>query len=497
MKTKNVVRSLQMSVALLASMAIGGSCTAAPAPTVTTTYQGSWENFPNPERGFYKSIEPIITSENPLVEEPSPPLQLSELQQLRNEGISTVRKYYFLAEFRDKPISQSFIDYISNDFKTARKAGVKVIVRFTYNWLGGGPDASKDRILAHLDQLKPVLRSNYDAIAYMEAGFIGYWGEWHHSTNKLEDTAAGKITDDAKKIFLKILSVLPKERMVTIRYLRYKKQIFGDKTLTLAEAFNGSDGARTGHHNDAFRSTQNDWGTFTYNNPQVIEQEKDWLNLDTKYVVQGGEPATPATDPPEWDDCPGALKDFARMHWSGMTVNANGNTSTPVYQGWKEQGCWREIQRRFGYRFRLLDSQLLSKVKPGSTFSMSFRVINDGWASPYNPRLLEVVLRHRETGQQYYLPVAEAVRLWGAGETKTIDIAGGIPTDMPSGEYDILLNLPDPARRLYRRPEYSIRFANQNVWESQTGYNSLLRSVIVDSNTEGTTYSGNQFFKPR
>ena len=68
---------------------------------------------------------------------------------------------------------------------------------------------------------------------------------------------------------------------------------------------------------------------------------------------------------------------------------------------------------------------------------------------------------------------------------------------MPNGEYQVLLNLPDPTTSLHNRPEYSIRLANQDVWEASTGYNSLLQKVIVDSNAEGGEYSGNQFFRSR
>lgn len=310
------------------------------------------KTFPTFERGFYKSIEPIIESTDPLVEKPGSPLELSDLQKLRSENLSTIRRYYLLSEFRDKPISQSFLDMISNDLKTARLAGVKMIVRFTYNWLGGGADAPANRILSHLDQLKPILQANYDVIAYMEAGFIGNWGEWHHSTNKLINPENGYITSDANKIFFKILSVLPKERMVALRYHFHKKELFNtSNTLTPAEAYNGSDQARTGHHNDSFRADIDDGGTYANTNPDDVDQEKAWLNLDTQWVVQGGEPSKPATDPSQYDDCPGALGDFARMHWSGMTVNANGGTSDPVYQGWREQGCIDEIKRRWATVF--------------------------------------------------------------------------------------------------------------------------------------------------
>ena len=167
--------------------------------------------------------------------------------------------------------------------------------------------------------------------------------------------------------------------MVALRTHGYKQELFNNQnSLTSAEAFNTSDRARTGYHNDAFRSTLYDWGTYSYGNRDVMEQE----------------------NPPEWDDCPGALSDFACMHWSGMSMNQPD--SGPLYQQWRDQGCMGEIQRRLGYRFRLIDSNIPDKVKPAGTFSMSFRVVNDGWASPYNPRNLEVVLRNKNTGKQYW-----------------------------------------------------------------------------------------------
>ncbi len=482
---------IKLSLALLMTMTIAGSCTAATNPTtVKTQYQNSSENFANPERGFYKPFDPEVY-------DPNSPLQLSDMQQARKDGMSTIRRYYLLENFRDKPISQSYLDMVAKDFETSRKAGVKMVIRFVYNWLGGGPDAPKDIILSHLDQLKPVLQANYDVIAYMEAGFIGKWGEWHSSSNNLVDSWSRDVTEDAKKILFKILSVLPKERMVAIRYSKQKKQIFNNNDpLTAAEAFNGSDRARVGHDNAGFRAGIDDAGTYDSADPTYIDQQKAWLNSDTKYVVQGGEPAW-ASDPPEYDDCAGALSDFARMHWSGMNIHQADAAAEPLYQGWKDQGCMEEIKQRLGYRFRLVSSYIPDSVKPASTFSMSFKVANDGWASPYNPRNLEVILRNRQTGKEYYMPVPEAVRMWMPDTSNKVNIVGGIPSNMPPGEYQVLLNLPDPTSRLYNRPEYSIRLANQNVWEASTGYNSLLRTVVVEPNAGGDTYSGTQFFKPR
>ena len=48
-----------------------------------------------------------------------------------------------------------------------------------------------------------------------------------------------------------------------------------------------------------------------------------------------------------------------------------------------------------------------------------------------------------------------------------------LPANLPAGDYDLLLHLPDAASGLSSRPEYAIRLANQNTWEASTGYNNL------------------------
>jgi hypothetical protein len=54
-----------------------------------------------------------------------------------------------------------------------------------------------------------------------------------------------------------------------------------------------------------------------------------------------------------------------------------------------------------------------------------------------------------------------------------------LPTTITAGEYDLFLNLPDPEPTLNSNPAYSIRLANQDVWEEATGYNSLMTSINI------------------
>jgi hypothetical protein len=91
-----------------------------------------------------------------------------------------------------------------------------------------------------------VLAANADVIAVLQAGLIGAWGEWHTSTNGL-DTPENKQT-----ILLALLDALPASRMTQIRTPNAKGDIFGASALGDAEGFDGSNKARTGHHNDCF-----------------------------------------------------------------------------------------------------------------------------------------------------------------------------------------------------------------------------------------------------
>lgn len=120
---------------------------------------------------------------------------------------------WVLSEFRDRPISPDMLDRIRADFATARTSGIKVVGRFEYNFGPiGAPDAPLDLVLTHIEQLRSVVRENSDVLAFMEAGFIGTWGEWHHSTNGL--------LEHTREIVAKLLDVLSPDRMLALRHPR-------------------------------------------------------------------------------------------------------------------------------------------------------------------------------------------------------------------------------------------------------------------------------------
>ena len=61
-------------------------------------------------------------------------------------------------------------------------------------------------------------------------------------------------------------------------------------------------------------------------------------------------------------------------------------------------------------------------------------------------------------------------RFWFTDVMQTIEVSF-VPKK--AGEYKLYLNLPDPMPNLHSNPRYSIRLANEGVWDAETGWNKL------------------------
>jgi hypothetical protein len=425
-------------------------------PTTTVSYQEDTSNFANPERGFY--FAHVMSASSPKV------IDSTNIQRMKNENITIFKRIYNLNTFKNSAISSSYLDWIQRDLDVVRSNGLKVSIRFAYNFNDGSTsDAPLSRVLGHIDQLGPVLRRNADIIAFLDAGFIGRYGEWHSSTNGLTSSSS------KRQILERLLANVPSNRMVVLRYARDKKEIYGSTPLSEGQAFRGSNAARVGHKNDCFLASTDDQGTYWPLDSGSLNTQKNYLSQEALFVPQSGE--TCGYNPPR-SDCPTALAELQRMRWSSI-----GRMPSDFVSRWTSQGCYSTISKRLGYRFRLLSGTLPTSVNKGSILSVRLRMTNDGFAGLYNPRNIELVLRNRSNGQETRLSVnpGEDVRLFmpASGETKDMTLNASVPGGLASGNYDLFLNLPDPSSSLNRRASYSIRLANTNMWESSTGYNRL------------------------
>ena len=423
-------------------------------------YEPSDTLFPNPERGFYSHT-------NGNMGEGHEAMNDSALHSLRTRNISLVLRVFYFKENRDQPLSEQILTQIDSDLEQIRKAGLKCILRFAYSQRQTEPDAPLLTVLHHLDQLKPCFEKNEDVIALLQAGFIGAWGEWYYSSNNL------KTAETRTAILDKMLEVLPKNRMIQVRTPGYKMEyVRRTNALTLEEAFSGSKAARIGHHNDCFLASPNDYGTYSN-----IETEKDYMHAEGLFLPVGGETCPPNGIDPA--DCEKAEQEMRRLRWNFL----NESYFRGVNDRWKEQGCMDNIIRELGYRFVLNSATYGNRVSQNGELTIQMNISNVGYGCLYNPRHLEFILKNNTTSDTYIAVTKEDPRSWIPLTPIEINMKLGLPPDIPEGDYDLYLNLPDPSPSLHDNPDYSIRFANVDVWDSTTGYNHLLHRVNVSGRT--------------
>ncbi|MBK0383652.1 DUF4832 domain-containing protein [Pedobacter sp. SD-b] len=460
------------------------------------SYATSSEDFPNPERGFYLAShsKPGDLKEDELIK-----LRTTNSIKSSNANYATfitlIYKGYLLTEFRDKPIIDDFLNQLQSDFDITRKAGLKMILRFAYtntSHKGDCPegqicppygDAPKEIVLKHIAQLKPLLQKNADVIAVMQEGFIGIWGE-NYYTDYFGDASKndlGYMPDsswrDRNEVLKALLDALPPDRMVQVRTPRIKQHfVYGvHAPLKPAEAFSQSDKARIAFHNDCFLSSEDDYGTFADYGSSTSPKKpankilRNYFEQDSKYVAVGGETCDDAFSPQ--NDCGPkghAEEEMAAMHYSFLNVSYNNL----VNNDWETQGCMTAIKQHLGYRFVLEKAILPVNQQITDSLKIDIQINNQGFASPYNPRKANIILRNTSSKEIYTIALKTNVQKWFSGTTH-INENIALPREIKPGQYEMLLHLPDVAKSLNNRPEYSIRFANNQVWESQTGYNSL------------------------
>jgi len=482
-----------------------------PAPADTVRYIASDSDFANPERGFYRATEVHVSNYTPL--DLAKLQSWRTLQQADGGGIyklysTLVFRSIVLDGFTNSALSDDVLNKIKTDLSTARQAGVKLIVRFSYTTTSHGGscpeggicppygDAPKNIVLQHIAQLKPLLQDNADVIACVQEGFIGIWGENYYSDyfGDPSSNGQGKLLDnnwqDRIDVLKAVLDAVPASRMVQVREPQIKQRyVYGinapvtSAALTAAEAFSGEDKARIGMHNDCFLSGVGDYGTYDdYGNSSSPRQSaigvlEAYAQTDNKYTAVGGETCDDTYSPQNDCETAGMAQTTMRgLHYSFLNCAYNND----VNNDWVNGGCMENIKRDLGYRFVLTSGIFPGQpIQAGMQFKLTLRLRNDGYASPYNQRPARLILRAQKGGKEYAFDLATDVRRWYSGALIVNEI---ISTDaaMSKGVYDLLLSLPDAAATLAARPEYAIRLANTGVWEESTGYNKLGATVTIN-----------------
>lgn len=412
--------------------------------------------FANPERGFYKHYDFLSSSASPL--------SVSALKAARVESnITLFYTGHYLTEFVKSDISDKFLNLVRTNMQALRDAGAKCVLRFAYtNSQSKKPwDAEPKWVARHIEQLKPILQEYSDVILCFQSGFIGVWGEGYYTDNFFFDPQTPEEHKLRKEVVDAMLDAIPADRQVALRTPMFKRNMYATSytdTLTLATAYDGSAKARICAFNDCFGASADDYGTF------IGKDTREYWRKETRYTLMGGETCGLS----DYCKCKQSIKDCEDFHWTYMNSGYNAD----VLNRWESDGCMDEVKRRLGYRLSLKDVAT-SKAAAGKALRVKLNIKNSGFAAPGNPRHVEIVLVDGNGKKTVYEFKDVDMRYWFAKETVTVDKLIDLPKDA-SGDCALYLNMPDPKATLHDNPLFSIRLANDGVWNEKTGYNKIM-----------------------
>lgn len=415
--------------------------------------------FPNPERGFYftQSFKSASASL----------LTASKIEQNRLQNRTICYLGFYPKKYMDGHIADDFIQMVRNNMQVLRENGAKCIMRFAYSdsenekpW-----DPTPEVVQMHIADIRPVLQEYSDVIMCLQAGFVGVWGEWYYTENFEFTPSTPEEHTLRKQVTDAMLEALPADRSIGLRTPMFKRNMYASSyrdTLTLATAYNGSDKARVSGFNDCFGASANDLGTFDN------DASREYWKRDTRYTLMGGETCGVSS----YCECAVTLKDCEDYHWTYLNIEYNRQ----VHNVWKDGGCWDEIERRLGYRLSFADVYH-STPAAGEDMTVALQIKNSGFAAPMNGRGFELVLVDGKGKKTVYEFNDVDPRYWFAGRTVNIEKTISIPADA-SGKCTLYLNLPDPEPTLHDNPRFSIRLANDGIWNDELGYNKILEFTL-------------------
>ena len=432
---------------------IGKSALPGPGDSVEGTcveFQETNATVINPERGFYSAHEVHSDKDTPL--------QAGDVRARRATGHSVLLLEFYLTDYLSGNISAKYIKNIQASLDAMREGGCKAIVRFAYTQDQNAEvkDAEVEQVLKHIAQLKPTLQKYEDVIFVLQAGFVGVWGEWYYTSHFGMSPKSASDYAPRKQVTDALLDALPASRQIELRTPTFKMKMYNialKDTLTSATAHDGSVSSRLAGHNDCFGASANDQGTFDN------DDTREFWKKDTRYTIMGGETCAVS----EFCLCPQSLKDLADYHWTYLHDGYNQD----VLSRWRNDGCFSEIEKNLGYRLVLQDVHY-GAVEAGKPCKVTIRLNNNGYAAPMNPREAWLVWKGSD-GKVVKSPLGVDPRTWHSGYNAVI--SQFVPT---TDKGTLYLELSDPL--IQGNPDFSIAFANINVFDSKTGYNQLFKA---------------------
>jgi hypothetical protein len=251
-----------------------------------------------------------------------------------------------------------------------------------------------------------------DVIAYIQAGYLGRWGEWNTKNDDPVNAPLLYKYEDRRDIIMRVLSAYAAKNV--LQNVGLRRPVFAKEVINLNPS------ANVGLHNDCFMTSTSDMGTYSdfagspanFGSPTAA---KAWAQSFTANSSFGGETCPLPTHTERWRSCNNMTSEPATLHMNYL----NGDYANDAVSTWISGGCYDEIRRKLGYRFEVKRVEYTPTIASGEKFMVTIDIANSGWARLHKSRTAKLILRSGSTKYTYPLS-ASATKNWAPGTTTRI-----------------------------------------------------------------------------
>lgn len=452
----------------------------APTKSKAILEEESMEVLRNPDRGFYKLVQIELNKGKEDFNSFK-----GEIKNIAKEDtdVSLISFQLNLKQYvaSNLDLTDNKIEEINQYFSIMRENGYQVIFRVVYDSKGDkNPEPDFQTILRHIEQLKSVYEKNEDIIFVVEAGYLGSYGEWH-------DGKYDKDKEKRNQVVNKLLKCIPESIQISLRKPSYIEDYIGNnQTVKKINAFSNDEIARLGLHNDGYLASETDLGTY---NKSEREESLLWQGKQTLYTLFGGECQNKDSI---YTNLNNAIVDMEKRHCTYMNktydrevkekwkkeIYTNKNS---VYQG--ENG-YKYIENHLGYRLVIRDVDMICTKRK---INIGINIENVGFGNIIRKKQLGFFLKNENN--QYYIESDIDIRKQLNEKMYELTIAEELPKNVKIGEYEVYLKIEEPYESLKNNNYYSIKLANNNVWNENLGANYIGNITISDKGKNNTLFN--------
>lgn len=450
------------------------------------TYRGLRPSDPNgfsylsnPERGWrYENMVSLRSNlANPFDKENTSQagdvLSNAYQQRYNGEKYQIVQQYVYLDQYTYKPLDAVALSALQQVFDQAKKANVKLLLRFVYKYDNGIPEPAVSQVTQHMQQLRDIILNNVGVVYAFQFGWVGVWGELHDTIYT---------ADQKRDIYLSFLNVMPANRKITIRTKENR-----DMIVSLYPQFQSV----VGFNNDFYTLEDHIYALgndYTYNGPDY----KDAAKWGSSSIVDVEMPYDDLSQPESaWvlNHVPksfgwGTIWRFSKLAVSTFSITHNTNISIAALRSWPvyswqfsadglvgdpdyflnndsnvSRTAFDYIRDHLGYRLQLTEGTFPNSLLLGQQATFTFRLVNVGFSKPINNRPIYVALLDANNQVVWSRFAQSNSSSWLPGNPASI-VSMNQVINIPKGNYKVALFLPDESASLANLSSYAIKLAN-------------------------------------